>query len=169
MIFGGFPISNSDPLSDDPFTEAFLHEKLATIKQHTENLTILDHAQDQFNVLCLGIISEFTYLYSFIPMGKHAKFERFAQLNEEIIHQVTSVITNSPYLDHDSWTVAKFPQLMAGLGLNCGTQTADIAFWCASGQILDPNPTDQSTALALSNLQLSESMNQLISLSLIHI
>ena len=52
---------------------------------------------------------------------------------------------------------------MAGLGINCSTQIADIAFWCASDQILDPNPTDQSTALALSNLQQSEPINQLIS------
>ena len=163
MIFIGFPISNSDPSSDDPFTEAFLHKKLAIIKQHTQNLTILDHAQDQFNVLRLGIIPEFTYLYPFILMGKHAKFEKFAQLYEEIIHKATSVITNSPYLNHDSWTISKFPHSMAGLGLNCGTQIADIAFWCASDQILDPNPTDQSTALALSNLQQSEPINQLIS------
>ena len=63
MIFGGFPICNYNPDDiniQDPFTEKFLQAKLAITDQQIMNISILDDAQDQLNILRIGIIPELT-------------------------------------------------------------------------------------------------------------
>ncbi len=165
MIFGGFPISNYNPEDTnvhDPFTEQFLQEKIDLTNQHIENLSILDDTQDRFNVLRIGIIPGFTYLYPFIHMGENAKFRKYAILHEDSIQRGLSNIINAPFLTPDRWAISKLPISMAGLGLSCGTQPADISYWCNSNQNTDSQPTDPRTALSLKNLQKSPEMSQLI-------
>ena len=166
MIFGGFPISNYNPddiTTKDPFTENFLQTKLATTDQHIKNLSILDDAQDQFNVLRIGIIPEFTYLYPFIHMGENAKFQKYAKLHEHSIQKSLSTIINTLLLTPERWAISKLPIPMAGPGLSCAPLNADISFWSNSSQNTESNPSDQRTALALTNLRQSPKMDQLIS------